>query len=142
MGRRVLLCIVLATAAAGLAACGGSSPSRATVTVTAPATSTAATVTATAPATSTAGTVTAPAPGTTTDSTVTVIDAVGKNYETAQGIWRGEGLHVFPATDALGLGRIPIIDSNWFVVDQDPKGGTRVSRGSFITATVKKYSDK
>ncbi len=86
--------------------------------------------------------VTSPAPGATTESTVTVIDAIGKNYETAQGMWRGEGLHVLPATDALGLGRIPIIDSNWVVVNQDLKGGTRVSHGSFITATVRKYSDK
>jgi hypothetical protein len=48
---------------------------------------------------------------------------------------------VAPAKDATGANRIPVIDANWIVVSQDPKAGTMVDAGSFITATVKKDTD-
>jgi hypothetical protein len=50
-------------------------------------------------------------------------------------------LHVAPATDATGAHRLPVIDATWVVVSQDLKAGSKVPEDSFITATVKKYSD-
>jgi beta-lactam-binding protein with PASTA domain len=70
-----------------------------------------------------------------------VPDGVGSNYQDAQDLWRAAGLHVLPAIDATGANRIPIIDSNWYVLAQDPAAGTVVPMDSFITATVKKYTD-
>jgi len=66
---------------------------------------------------------------------------VGLDYQSAQDLWRAAGLHVAPAEDATGANRIPVIDSNWIVVSQDPKAGSMVEAGSLITATVKKNSD-
>lgn len=72
---------------------------------------------------------------------VTVPDAVGKNYQRAQDLWRSRGLVVLPAEDASGKDRLPWIDSGWYVVDQDPPAGTRVEDGSTIQATILKYTD-
>ena len=72
---------------------------------------------------------------------VVVKSAVGRNYQTAQDIWRGQGLVIGVAKDALGLGRWPVIDSNWKVLAQTPKAGKCVAKGSTIRATVKKYTD-
>jgi hypothetical protein len=66
---------------------------------------------------------------------------VGLDYQSAQDLWRAAGLHVAPAKDVTGANRIPVIDSNWIVVSQDPKAGSTVATDSFITATVKKASD-
>lgn len=87
-------------------------------------------------------TVTAPGRGSTDGGgLVTVPNAVGMNYQDAQDLWRGLGLIVMPAEDATGAHRLPVIDSNWVVVGQDPAPGTPLSRGSKIRATVKKYTD-
>ncbi|MEU0562324.1 PASTA domain-containing protein [Dactylosporangium sp. NPDC006015] len=75
-------------------------------------------------------------------TTVVVPNGVGMNYQAAQDAWRAAGLHVSPAVDATGANRLPVIDSNWVVLAQDPPAGTQVQAGSFITATVKKYTDK
>ena len=72
---------------------------------------------------------------------IEVPNAVGMNYQTAQDLWRHAGLIVMPANDALGLDRIPVIDSNWIVVSQKPVGGSRVRSDSTITATVRKFTD-
>jgi hypothetical protein len=72
---------------------------------------------------------------------VVVAGCVGTNYQLAQDIWRAAGLIVLPATDALGLHRLPIIDSNWIVVAQNLSPGSKVTSGGAITATVKKYTD-
>ena len=87
---------------------------------------------------------TTPRPVTTTQAavaTIAVPKGVGLNYQAAQDLWRAAGLHVMPAHDATGANRLPIIDSNWVVVAQDLKAGARVPADSFITATVKKYTD-
>ena len=72
---------------------------------------------------------------------IKVPSAVGKDYQSAQDLWRGLGLVVGVAKDATGAHRIPILDSNWVVVSQEPAAGTEVAQGTVITATVKKYSD-
>jgi len=70
-----------------------------------------------------------------------VPNGVGLDYQSAQDLWRSAGLHVMIATDATGAHRLPLIDSNWVVLAQDLKAGSKVPTDSFITATVKKYSD-
>lgn len=63
------------------------------------------------------------------------------NYQQAQDLWRGAGLHVAPTIDGTGAHRLTIIDSNWVVLSQNPPAGTVVDRDGFIAATVKKYTD-
>lgn len=46
-----------------------------------------------------------------------------------------------PETDALGVNRIPVLDTNWLVVGQDVPAGTQVQSGSPVTMTVKKTTD-
>ena len=74
-------------------------------------------------------------------STVSVPDGVGLNYQEAQDRWRAAGLHVAPARDATGANRLPVVDANWVVVAQDLSPGSKVEADSFITATVRKYTD-
>ncbi len=73
--------------------------------------------------------------------TFRVPDGVGMNYQDAQDLWRSQGLVVLPAEDATGANRMPMIDSGWVVLGQDPKPGTPAKDGDSITAVVKKYSD-
>lgn len=72
---------------------------------------------------------------------IKVPNGVGRDYQSAQDLWRAAGLHVAPAHDATGAHRLPVIDANWVVLAQNLKAGSKVPTGSFITATVKKYSD-
>ncbi|WP_052358526.1 PASTA domain-containing protein [Terrabacter tumescens] len=74
-------------------------------------------------------------------SKITVPDGVGLNYQDAQDLWRAAGLVVAPAEDATGANRLPVLDSNWVVLAQDLKAGSKVPADSMITATVKKYTD-
>lgn len=82
------------------------------------------------------------------DSTVSVSDkvivpnGVGKDYQSAQDLWRAAGLVVGIAHDATGAHRLPFIDSNWLVLSQDPPAGQKVDKGSLIVASVKKFTDK
>jgi beta-lactam-binding protein with PASTA domain len=125
---------VMTAAALTVAACGASeTPSAPAPAVTTTTPSPASTETTPA----TAGT-TAAAPKA---AKIEVPVGVGLDYQSAQDLWRAAGLHVAPAKDATGANRLPVIDSNWIVVSQDPKGGSTVEAGSFITATVKKDSD-
>lgn len=141
---RVLLLVAPGVAAVVLAACGGGGSSVVTVTATAsPDTGTGATsqpapTTSAAPTTSQPAETAAPRP---TSDEVTVPDAVGLNYQDAQDTWRAAGLIVLPADDATGANRIPLVDSNWFVVSQTPAAGTVVPSGSDVRATIKKYTD-
>ena len=84
---------------------------------------------------------TATSASSTPNETVVVPNGVGLDYQSAQDVWRAAGLHVAPAIDALGANRLPVIDSNWVVLSQDLPAGSVVPVGSFITATVKKYTD-
>ena len=122
----------------GLAACGGTPSTTVTVTETAVVP---ASPEASAPATpesASSSSDAAPAP----ESDVVVVpDMVGQNYQDAQDMWRASGLVVLPGEDATGANRLPVLDSNWYVVAQTPAGGTEVPNGSSIQATVKKYTD-
>ena len=126
-----------------LAGCGGSTPTPAasTIVVTATVEAPAQTVTETVPAAvqeTTAAVVESQAKA---PSKVTVPDGVGMNYQDAQDAWRAAGLHVAPANDATGANRIPVLDANWVVLSQDLEAGSKVAADSFITATIKKYTD-
>jgi len=131
-----MVAVVLMTGIATAACAGASTPAPApTVTVTqSPAGNTPASTPTDTPTPT-------PAAATTAAAMILVPNGVGKDYQTAQDLWRGAGLHVLPATDALGLHRLPIIDSNWVVVSQDLKAGSKVPADSLITATVKKFTD-
>jgi hypothetical protein len=72
---------------------------------------------------------------------VEVGDGIGLDYQSAQDLWRAQGLFVLPAEDATGQDRIPFLDSGWVVLDQYPAAGEQVEAGSSITATVKKFTD-
>lgn len=72
---------------------------------------------------------------------VKVANVVGKNYQTAQDIWRAQGFSVSPAKDGLGLGRLSWKDKNWKVTAQSPKAGTCVKKKSSVRATIVKYTD-
>jgi len=134
--RSFLVAVVLLTGIASAACGGAATPAPVpTVTVTQSPTENSTTPSPTDTPTPT------PAAATTAASMIVVPNGVGKDYQTAQDLWRGAGLHVLPATDALGLHRLPIIDSNWVVVSQDLKAGSKVPADSLITATVKKFTD-
>ena len=83
---------------------------------------------------------TKPAP-TSKPTKIKVPNGVGLDYQEAQDLWRAAGLVVLPGTDATGANRIPILDRNWVVLEQDLKPGTTVDDGSSITATIKKFTD-
>lgn len=92
----------------------------------------------------TAAPTSAPVPAATTNAPparVTVPDAVGMNYQDAQDLWRSSGLIVGPAVDATGANRLPVLDLNWVVLDQEPAAGEVVEADTVITATVKKFTD-
>lgn len=74
-------------------------------------------------------------------SCVKVKSVIGKNYQTAQDIWRAQGFAVLPAKDGKGWGRIAFIDSNWKVINQSPKAGTCAKKYSGVRATIIKYTD-
>jgi hypothetical protein len=127
-----------------LTGCGSSAPSTPVQPVTVTATSTVTeTVSAVPTKTSAAPAAAASTPSIAppADSSITVPDGIGLNYQEAQDRWRAAGLHVAPATDATGANRLPVRDSNWVVVGRYLKPGSQVAGDSFITATVKKYTD-
>lgn len=74
-------------------------------------------------------------------SCVKVANVVGKNYQTAQDVWRGQSFVVLPAKDGLGLGRLSWKDKNWKVIGQSPKAGTCAKKKSGVRATIVKYTD-
>lgn len=135
--------LVSSICALALVGCSSTSPAAppATVTVTPTPVVTVTETPAESPSTPDAST---PAPEATAseESSVKVPNGVGMNYQAAQDLWRAAGLVVLPATDATGANRLPIIDSNWVVLAQDLKPGSKVASGAGITATVKKYTDK
>lgn len=83
---------------------------------------------------------TAPAPAPEPE-TITVPNVVGKDLQTAQDTMQAAGLYGLTSHDSTGLERTQLVDSNWVVTDQSPKGGTKVSPDQTIDLGAKKYSD-
>lgn len=142
------LAVALGAVVVCLMACGSTGTSPTSSAASAPGSVASATSAPASPSTNAVETVSsvAPKPSKTTarDTSTRVIkvpNGVGLDYQSAQDLWRAAGLHVAPATDATGAHRLPLIDANWVVLGQDLKAGSKVPADSFITATVKKFSD-
>lgn len=71
-----------------------------------------------------------------------VPDVVGKNHQEAQDLLQAAGFYNLGEEDATGQGRKLLLDRNWVVVDQTPKGGTVLDTKERITLRSKKYDDK
>lgn len=65
-------------------------------------------------------------------------NVIGMNLQFAQDLLQSKGSYLMDQTDAKGLGRIQIIDSNWKVCKQAPSAGQRISTATIVTlASVK-----
>lgn len=72
---------------------------------------------------------------------ITVPNVVGMNHQKAQDTMQAKGLYTLQEEDCEGLDRFLVLDSNWVVVRQTPKAGTRVSKDRPITLCSRKYTD-
>lgn len=73
--------------------------------------------------------------------TVVVPDAVGLGLQEARSLWRGQGLALLRATDASGRNRSVMLESDWYVVDQNPPAGALVEYGSGVQAMVLRHGE-
>ena len=71
-----------------------------------------------------------------------VPEVVGKNHQEAQDLLQAAGFYNLGEEDATGRGRKLLLDRNWVVVEQNPKGGTVLPTKERITLRSKKYDDK
>jgi hypothetical protein len=74
----------------------------------------------------------APAPAAPT-TTFTMPALVGVNLQLAQDTLQAAGSYVMDQTDASGLSRLQVNDSNWQVCTQDPAPGAVVSTDTTVT---------
>ncbi|NDU74053.1 PASTA domain-containing protein [Actinomadura sp. DSM 109109] len=121
----------IALLAVALTACGGGADNAApakTVTVAPPS--------ATAPASAPPSATKAPAA-----KKIRVPNVVGENHQAAQNAMQAAGLWMLQEEDAIGQGRMLILDRNWQVVRQKPKAGTRVAPEATITLYSKKIGE-
>jgi beta-lactam-binding protein with PASTA domain len=70
-----------------------------------------------------------------------VPDVVGKNHQEAQDTLQASGFANLAEEDATGQGRKLLMDRNWVVVEQVPKGGAVLDPKERITLRSKKYTD-
>jgi curli biogenesis system outer membrane secretion channel CsgG len=80
-------------------------------------------------------------PGTKAPSGNIVPNVVGMNHQAAQDALQAAGFYDLGEEDATGQGRKLIIDSNWEVVEQNPKSGTVLDTKQRITLRSKKIAD-
>ena len=80
-------------------------------------------------------------PGSKAPSGNLVPDVVGKNHQEAQDLLQASGFYNLGEEDATGRGRVLVLDRNWVVVDQEPKGGTVLDPKQKIVLRSKKYTD-
>jgi beta-lactam-binding protein with PASTA domain len=65
-------------------------------------------------------------------------NVIGMNLQLAQDLLQSKGSYLMTQTDAKGLGRFQVLDSNWKVCKQSPVAGQRVSTATLVTlASVK-----
>lgn len=73
-----------------------------------------------------------------TSDTFKMPELVGKNLQDAQDQLQSLGSYVLDQTDARGLDRLQILDSNWTVCSQKPRAGSVVPSDKRVTlASVK-----
>lgn len=140
----VALLSLLALSACGSESPGASASSAPVVTVTAAASPPPVTVTATPTPTPTP-TAAAPAANVAPSAAPEVFvmpKLVGQNLQLAQDILQKQGSYVMDQTDALGLDRIQVNDSNWTVCAQDPKAGAKVEVSAVVTLSSVKLTEQ
>lgn len=72
----------------------------------------------------------------------TVPDVVGMNHQAAQDAMQEAGFYNLTEEDATGQGRMLIMDRNWVVVSQSPKGGAKATEDTTIVLRSKKIGDE
>lgn len=72
----------------------------------------------------------------------TVPDVVGMNHQVAQDTMQAAGFYNLTEEDATGQDRMLIMDSNWVVVSQSPKGGAKAAEDTTIVLRSKKIGDE
>jgi hypothetical protein len=80
-------------------------------------------------------------PGTKAPSGNILPDVVGKNHQEAQDALQAAGFYNLSEEDATGQGRKLILDRNWVVVEEVPKGGTVLDPKQRVLLRSKKYTD-
>jgi hypothetical protein len=80
-------------------------------------------------------------PGSRAPSGNVVPDVVGRNHQEAQDLLQASGFYNLGEADATGRDRLLVIDRNWVVVDQEPRGGSVLDPKQKITLRSKKYGD-
>ncbi|WP_421743166.1 PASTA domain-containing protein [Cellulomonas sp.] len=73
--------------------------------------------------------------------TMTMPAVVGVNLQLAQDTLQAAGSYVLDQTDASGLGRVQVNDSNWQVCGQDPAPGTVVPVDTMVTLSAVKLDE-
>jgi beta-lactam-binding protein with PASTA domain len=68
-------------------------------------------------------------------------DLVEENLQLAQDRLEALGSYILNQEDALGLGRIQVVDSNWKVCSQRPAQGTRISVNDEVTLFAAKLDE-
>ncbi|MET0235847.1 MAG: PASTA domain-containing protein [Kibdelosporangium sp.] len=80
-------------------------------------------------------------PGTKAPSGNIVPDVVGRNHQEAQDTLQAAGFYVLGEEDATGRDRTLVLDRNWVVIEQNPKGGTVLDTKHKVTLKSRKYDD-
>ncbi|MCE7004914.1 PASTA domain-containing protein [Kibdelosporangium philippinense] len=80
-------------------------------------------------------------PGSKSPSGHLVPDVVGKNHQQAQDTLQAAGFYRLEEEDATGKNRMLIVDRNWVVVEQIPKGGTVLDPKETVKLRSKKLDD-
>jgi hypothetical protein len=70
-----------------------------------------------------------------------VPDVVGMNHQLAQDTMQAAGFYNLSEEDASGRDRALIVDRNWIVVEQQPKGGTKASADVTVILRSKHVAD-
>lgn len=82
-----------------------------------------------------------PTPTPAAEVTFTVPDLVGANLQDAQDLLQSLGSYTMDQTDASGLDRMQVNDSNWQVCAQEPAAGTEVSTDTVVTLAAVKLDE-
>jgi hypothetical protein len=80
-------------------------------------------------------------PGSKAPSGNLVPDVVGKNHQEAQDALQAAGFYHLGEEDSTGQGRKLLVDRNWVVVEQIPKGGSVLDTKERVLLRSKKYTD-
>jgi hypothetical protein len=74
-------------------------------------------------------------------TTAVLPNVVGMNHQTAQDTMQAHGFWRLREEDATGQHRLLILDRNWVVVSQQPRGGSRVPLDTSVLLRSKKRTD-